>query len=120
MVELLLRRPGAPAVERAIAGADLVAPAHFDAEVLGGLVRASRLALGSGPVIERAVLELSRAPILRLPTAPLVGRAWALRENVSAADALYVVLARDLDASLVTADRALAAAPRLGVPVTVC
>lgn len=120
MVELLLRRPGAVGVERAITAADLIVPAHFDAEVLGGLTRAARLGLAPDAVIERAVVELSRAPLVRLPTAPLVSRAWALRHNLSAADALYVVLARELEASLVTADRSLATAPHLGVPVTVC
>ncbi|MGQ0825366.1 MAG: hypothetical protein ACT4OX_10130 [Actinomycetota bacterium] len=35
---------------------------------------------------------------------PLVAEAWALRHNVTVADGLQVVLARHLDAPLVTTD----------------
>jgi predicted nucleic acid-binding protein len=40
-------------------------------------------------------------------------RAWELRTNLSAYDALYVALAEQLDAPLVTADARLARAPGL-------
>ena len=40
-------------------------------------------------------------------------RAWELRTNLSAYDALYVALAEQLDAPLVTADARLARAPWL-------
>ena len=46
-------------------------------------------------------------------------RAWALRENVSYYDALYVGLAEALGCELVTADRRLAHAPGVGCPVVV-
>ena len=42
---------------------------------------------------------------------------WALRNNVTACDAAYVILARLLNATLVTRDTRLAKAPGLGVPV---
>ena len=40
--------------------------------------------------------------------ARLLTRAWKLRENVTAYDAMYVALAEALDAPLVTCDRLLA------------
>jgi predicted nucleic acid-binding protein len=47
--------------------------------------------------------------------APLLVDAWSMRHNVTLHDALYVALARQLDATLVTADRKLAASPGLNV-----
>jgi predicted nucleic acid-binding protein len=40
-----------------------------------------------------------------------VPRAWALRDNISAYDAMYVALAEAIEASIVTCDRPLAMAP---------
>ncbi len=119
MVELLLARSGAAAVGRAIVGCSLMAPGHFDAEVLGGLFRAERLELAPTSTIERAVRQLEQVPVERIPVAELVSAAWALRHNLSAADALYITLAQAMGALLVTADRALARAPLEGVTVTV-
>lgn len=47
-------------------------------------------------------------PLTRYPHAPFVGRAWALRENITAYDAAYVALAEALDAPLLTTDGRLA------------
>jgi len=41
----------------------------------------------------------------------LLTRAWKLRENVTAYDAMYVALAEALDATVVTCDAPLANAP---------
>jgi predicted nucleic acid-binding protein len=46
------------------------------------------------------------------PTLPLRQRAWELRENLTAADALFVALAERLGEPLATKDRALASAAR--------
>ncbi len=46
---------------------------------------------------------------------PLLAEAWSLRHNLTIADSLYVVIARHLDGSPVTADRRLADAPVLPV-----
>jgi predicted nucleic acid-binding protein len=43
--------------------------------------------------------------------APLVQAAWSYRHNLTAADALYVALAEQLGASLLTDDHRLAQAP---------
>lgn len=61
----------------------------------------------------------SSGPIERLPIAPLLLDAWGLRHNLNSYDSLYVALARRLDCPLITADRRLAAAPGLGVPLIV-
>ena len=46
----------------------------------------------------------------RYPALPLLPRAFELRANVTAYDAMYVALAEALDCPLVTADARLAAA----------
>jgi predicted nucleic acid-binding protein len=46
-------------------------------------------------------------------------RAWELRTNLSAYDALYVALAEQLGATLLTADVRAARAPGLHCPVEV-
>lgn len=46
---------------------------------------------------------------------PLLVDAWAMRHNVTLHDALYVALARQLDATLLTADRKLANTPGLDI-----
>lgn len=118
MVELLLERPAAPQVER-LAAAGGVAPAHFDAEVLGGLARVERLELAGAERVALAVSRLAAAPVGRVPLRGLLHEAWRRRANLSLADALYVALAARLGLTLVTADRRLAAAPLGGVAVTV-
>jgi predicted nucleic acid-binding protein len=49
----------------------------------------------------------------------LLERIWGLRPNLTAYDATYVALAEVLDQPLITADRRLAAAPGINVPVEV-
>ena len=49
----------------------------------------------------------------------LASEAWALRHNVTIGDALYVVMARHLHATLITLDVRLANAPTLGVTTRV-
>jgi predicted nucleic acid-binding protein len=58
-------------------------------------------------VARQALLDL---PITRYPTLNLIERAWALRHNFTAYDAMYVALAEALAMRLVTADGHLAAA----------
>ena len=67
--------------------------------------------------VAQAVDDLMDAPVRRFSTLPLLAEAWTLRANVSAADACYVVLARILRCPLVTADRKLSRASKLGVPL---
>jgi predicted nucleic acid-binding protein len=95
-----------------------VAPALLDAEVLHAVTRYVR----RGDITEKRARQalglLTEAAIERFPIAPLVLDAWALRQDVSSCDGFYVALARILRCPLITCDRALAAAPGLGITVT--
>lgn len=86
----------------------LAAPAHIDAEVLSALGRLQRSGELTIAEAEDALDDQESAPIQRIPIERLLRRAFTVRHNVSLLDALYVVVASDLDAALVTADRRLA------------
>lgn len=117
--ELLLRTStGLRVRERLSAVSFAASPAHVDAEVLSALARMVRAGSIEDRFVDPALTELSAAPIVRLPLRPLLAGAWGLRNNVAMRDALYVILARRLDAELLTADGALARSPALGVTVT--
>lgn len=68
-----------------------------------------RITVERSAIARQALLDL---PITRYPTLTLVERAWALRHNFTAYDAMYVALAEALATRLVTADGGLAAAAR--------
>lgn len=84
----------------------------MNAEVLHAL-RAHRLrgllAEDEAEAARRALLGLA---ITRYPTLGLIARAWELRHNFTAYDAMYVALAEVLERPLATADAPLAAAAR--------
>jgi predicted nucleic acid-binding protein len=112
LVDVLLRTSSAPLVERRLfgAGQTLHAPHLLDVEVAQVLHR-----YAAGGEIDaargRAALEdLADFPLRRYPHDVLLARMWDLRNNVTAHDAMYVVLAEALDAPLVTRDRRLAGA----------
>ena len=69
--------------------------------------------------VDQAFVMLERAVFLRAQVRPLLSEAWKRRESITVADALYVVLAQHLDATLVTADERLARTPSLGVSTIV-
>ncbi len=119
-VELLLGSEAGTQVSRALRDASAIgAPAHLDAEVLSALGRLVRAGEIEDSAVAPRLAELTRAPITRYPLPPLMVAAWGLRRNVTLRDALYVALARRLGATLLTADRNLARAPRLGIAITV-
>jgi len=85
----------------------LVAPDHVDAEVASSFQRLSR-AGEVGSAIARGLLENAvLGPVVRVPSRVLVLDAWALRDNFSAYDALYVCLAQKLGCELLTNDERL-------------
>jgi len=118
LIEAVLNRPPGEAVHAAIDDAEPQAPSHLDAEILstlfghlrGGLIDEDRAIL--------AMHRLATLPIERVAAASLLREALPLRANLSAYDALYVALARRLGCALITADRRLAAAPGLGIALT--
>lgn len=110
IAELLLGTPDGRAVGQMIGSEDLVAPAHLGAEVasvvrdwsLGGHLSDDRA--------RTAFAEFRQLGVQQLPLDGLLELAWNLRHNLSAYDALYVVVARALGCQLLTLDRRLAAA----------
>jgi len=98
----------------ALNGSAAAAPAHLDAEVLSALGRLSRAGEVEADDVPPMLTVLARIPLLRYPLPPLLAAAWRLRANLALRDALYVLLARRLDATLITADARLGRAPALG------
>ncbi len=108
-----------PVRARLASDEDQAAPHLIDAEVLS-LIRRDRLRGVLDPTAaEQAVEDLADWPALRYPHAPLLPRAWELRETLRAWDALYVALAEALGATLLTLDARLARARGLACPVEV-
>jgi predicted nucleic acid-binding protein len=58
-----------------------------------------------------AIADLADLDLHRHPHLELLTRAWRLRDNITAYDAMYVALAEALDAPVVTCDAPLAKAP---------
>ncbi|MFN8095505.1 MAG: type II toxin-antitoxin system VapC family toxin [Vicinamibacteria bacterium] len=115
LVELLLGTAAGRAVLERIASPDvsLHAPHLADvevAQVLRRLARDGDLDPGSAGT---ALADLRALDLERHSHEPLLERVWALRDNLTAYDAVYVALAEALDAKLVTCDRRLARAPGL-------
>jgi predicted nucleic acid-binding protein len=117
LVELVIKSERASAVAQAVGATDMVAPDVVNPEVLAALRRLERAGELAPQRAVQALDDLMDAPVRRLSTLPLLAEAWTLRANVTAADALYVVLARILRCPLVTADRKQSRAPNLGVPM---
>lgn len=114
---MLLASARGAAIERAVGDAELAAPDLLNAEVVHAF---RRLEAGGHVTAERAataIARLSDAPIRRLTTSHLASAIWAMRHNLTAYDATYVALARDLACPLVTIDARLAQAPSLGVEI---
>jgi predicted nucleic acid-binding protein len=112
LLEILLRTPAAPAVERRLfdTGESLHAPHLIDLEVAQVLRRyAASKQISAARGVE-ALEDLAALSLRRYPHEWLLSRVWQLRENLTAYDAVYVALAESLDASLVTRDRRLAGA----------
>jgi len=100
-VEALLER------ERTVAAPDLLV-----FEVLAVLGRHVRRGAIAAERARAAVEDLGDLAVEIFPTLPLRERAWELRENLTAADALFVALAERLGEPLATKDRGLASAAR--------
>ena len=115
LVEVLLRTDDGAAVARSCAQRDLLAPECLDPEVvqtLRNLERAGKLAAAPA---ETAVEDLRDSAITRIPHRTLIQDAWRLRHNLSAYDAMYVALARQLGCPLLTLDAGILGAPDVGV-----
>ena len=119
VVDLLGRFRSEP-IEALLFAADaaLAAPALLDVEVLQALRRLDLQ--GAIPASRDDLTDSLRAlRIRRYPHGSLLEEIWSLRRNLTAYDATYIALARQLDATLVTRDDRLARAPDLGIAVLV-
>ena len=87
---------------------ELAAPDVIVFEVLAVLRRASNRGVIAAERAAGAVEDLGDISIELFPSLPLRERVWALRANLTAADALFVALAEDLEEPLATKDGALA------------
>ena len=109
-VELILRPEPHADVLAGLVGETVRVPAHFDAEVLSGIMRERRRGRIDASRAELALLEVVRLAAERVPLPGMLAEAYALRDRFTANDALYVVVARRSSAPLLTADAPLARA----------
>ena len=113
IVELLLRTETGRRLEQRLLGSghSLNAPHLLDVEVAQVMRRYVRL----GDIDEargRANLDLlAQLPLQRYAHSFLMKRAWQLRDNFTAYDAMYLALAEALDLPLITCDARLSGGP---------
>lgn len=112
-IDFLLADGAAAAVQDLLeAEGPLAAPDLLVFEVLAVLRRQVLRGSISSERAGRAIDDMGALAVDLFPTLPLSTRAWQLRENFTAADALFVALAELLGEPLATKDGALAAAMR--------
>ena len=113
LLEFLLQTPLGTRVEaRLFRDEDEFHSPHLvDVEVTQGLRRLARAGEVSPARAAEAIADLVDLDLHRHTHFDLLPRAWTLRENISAYDAMYVALAEALDATIVTCDTPLAKAP---------
>lgn len=110
VVDLLLGNDIGIKVEFRLRRHELHAPAHLDAEVLSALGRLHRAGQLDDEQVSERLGALTTAAIERRPLANLLAGAWTRRHTLRLVDALYVELAEQLNATLLTTDGPLAAA----------
>jgi len=112
LVELLLQMPAADHVEQRIFAANemLHAPHLLDIEVAQVVRRFASRGDISAATGRAALADLADLRVYRHRHVSLWPRVWELRNNMTAYDAVYVVLAEVLGAPLLTRDGRLAAA----------
>ena len=119
MVDALVGDPANPRLLALLADEDLHAPALLDFEVASAL-RGHLLGGKLDPVLlEEAVADFATFRIERHHMTGLLGHMLEQRENFPVHDAAYLVLAKALEAPVVSADAKLKEATRLGIRVQV-
>jgi predicted nucleic acid-binding protein len=119
LVDVVLDQPAKPWVLEQLTGTEVCAPAHQLAEVLSALARLVRAGTIESAAANGALAEAhSLHQELVAPTVDHLRRALDLQDRVRVLDGLYVVLAQDRRAALVTTDRRLGRG-RLAIDVRV-
>ena len=116
LIDLL--RDEAATVRARIDGRTLHAPAHLDAEVLSAFGRLHRAGDVTAAVVTACLAAVAAAPITRHDVASLLDGAWARRDQLRLADALYIELADRLAVRLITTDERLGRASQIAEVVT--
>jgi predicted nucleic acid-binding protein len=113
VIDFLVGEQAADAVTALLRSEQVVAaPDVLVFEVLAVLRRHVTSGLIAAERATAAVDDLGDLAIDLYPTLPLRDRAWELRKNLTAADALFAALAERLGEPLATKDRRLAVAAR--------
>ena len=115
LAALAERTPDGALAQRLGDDGDLHAPHLIDIEILQalrGLVRGGKLSADRADDVRTDVAALA---ITRYGHEPLADRVWALRDNLTAYDAVFIALSEALEVPLVTCDARLAAAPGITV-----
>ena len=107
VVDYLLGVGVAKQVEELMSEGEPAAPDVLVFEVLAVLRRESHRSAISDDRAAGAIEDLGDLSIELFPSVPLRQRAWALRRNLTSADALFVALAEDLDEPFATKDSSL-------------
>lgn len=113
LLELILSTPVGKRVAERVAdpSRSLHTPHLADIEVTQALRRYVRDGIIDAQTAEAALDNLRALDLERHAHEPFLDRIWALRDNVTAYDAVYVALAEVLACVLVTCDTRLARAP---------
>ena len=91
-----------------LSGESVAGPDLLRIEVISAIRRQTANAVLTVKQANQAIEDLLDLPLAIYPTAPLLHRVWALRNNVTAYDACYAALAEALGCPLLTADIRLA------------
>lgn len=111
LVDIVLEQPAKGWALDQLDHEQVVAPAHQLAEVLSAIARHQRAGDVSQTTANDALAEAGELPQqLIQPTGDHLLRALAMQDRIRVLDALYIVVAQDHDAPLVTTDRRLARA----------
>jgi len=113
LLEFLLQTPLGTRVEARLFrdGDEFHSPHLVDVEVAQGLRRLVRTGEVSRDRAADAIADLTDFDLHRHPHLDFLNRAWKLREDVTAYDAMYIALGEALDAPIVTCDAPLGRAP---------
>ncbi len=113
-IDWLLQTAAGQQIENRIfaRGESLHAPHLLDLEVAQVMRRLVREATITAQRADQALEDLLSVRLTRYPHFVFLPDVWRLRNNLSAYDAVYVVLAERLGAALITRDARLASAAR--------